>query len=149
MDLRPCMNNLADLLKCSSNQPHVANVILKFFVRMTLSPVGLSNIYGKAFYECLFQSIEQNFDSSDSLNIADLLISQHYEHKEVFKKFHSQNLLMPHKLKVLINYKVTDNPKALKLICALLDFIEYKHFEELANFTRRTFQVFVFKLFYV
>lgn len=142
MDLRPCMKNLAELLKYSCNQSHVADVILKFFVRMTLSPVGLSNIYGKVFCEVLLQSIQQNLDSSSCLNIADLLISQQYDHKEVFKKFHSLNFLTPHMLKVLINYKLNENPKALKLICALLDFIEYKHFEALADFTRHTFQVF-------
>lgn len=144
VDARPCMNNLAELLKCSSNQPHVADVIIKFFVRMTLCPVGMSNFYSKAFYDVLFQSIEQNLDSSSALNVADMLISQHYDHKEVFKKFHALGLLMPHKLKVLINYKVNDNPRALKLICAMLDYVEYKHFEALANFTLYTFQVVTF-----
>lgn len=94
MDMRPCINNLADLLKNNSNQPHVANIILRFFVRMALSPVGLSNFYCKVLYDVLFQSIEQNLDSSNSLNLADLLISQHYEYKEVFKKFQSLNLLV-------------------------------------------------------
>lgn len=108
---------------------------------MTLSPVGLSNMYGKVFCEVLLQPLEQNLDSSSCLNIADLLISQHYDHKEVFKKFHSLNFLTPHMLKVLINYKIKETPKALKLICALLDFIEYKHFEALSIFTHNTFQV--------
>lgn len=42
---------------------------------------------------------------------------------------------------MLINYKVSENPKALKLIYALIDFIDYDHFEALASYTRHTFQV--------
>lgn len=93
MDLRPSMPNLAELLKYTSNQPHIANVVLKFFVRMSLSPAGLSNFYAKVLYDVLFKTIEINLDSSNALNVADLLISQHYDHKEVFKKFYSLSLL--------------------------------------------------------
>lgn len=93
VDLRPCMNNLAELLKNCSNKSDIADVVLKMFVRMSLTPVGLSNFYCKVLYDVLFQTIEQNLDSSNALNVADLLISQHYEHKEVFKKMHSLNLL--------------------------------------------------------
>lgn len=94
MDLRPCMHNLAELLKCSSDQPHIVNVLLRFFVRMTLSPAGVSNYYARVLYDILFQTVVPNLDSSNALNVADLLISQHYDHKEVFKKFYSLSLLM-------------------------------------------------------
>lgn len=94
VDLRPCMHNLAELLKNSSNKTQIVCVVLKFFVRMTLSPVGLSNFYAKVLYDVLFHTIEKNLDSTNALNVADLLISQEYEHKEVFKKFKSLNLLV-------------------------------------------------------
>lgn len=92
-DLRPCMKNLADILKCASNKSQIVNIVLKFFVRMTLSTAAYSSFYAKMLYDVIFQSIEQNLDSSDSLSIANLLLSQQYEYKEVFKKFHSLHLL--------------------------------------------------------
>lgn len=47
----------------------------------------------------------------------------------------------PHKLNILINHKVCGSFAVLKFICAMLDFIDYKHFEGLIRLTQSTFQV--------
>lgn len=46
-----------------------------------------------------------------------------------------------HKLQILINHKASESPIALKLICAMLDYTDYKHFEGLADLTHSTFEV--------
>lgn len=94
MDIRPCMNNLAELMRRNSTQACIINVVLKFFVKMTLSPVGAANFYAKVLFDMLFHTIERDIDSTDALNIADALISQSYDHKSVFKKFFALNMLL-------------------------------------------------------
>ncbi|KAF5302199.1 hypothetical protein FQA39_LY10238 [Lamprigera yunnana] len=127
-DLKPCTTHLKRLLEYHSNIPDVTMYILSIFTKQMLHEMSTSSVFAKELHQIIFSNISANETDNFVWNVINYLISHSFPVYELFKKFHSLQLLQERVVRILMEYKIHEENSrspALKLLCVMLNFVQY------------------------